>query len=241
MRHLSRTHRVSIAWLHEQHRRNRFDFKYVRSEEMAADIFTKSMPAPHKWKHARRLINVFESSDEFMDFFSPSPVGDSTPTLCVARCMSPFGSSSFSRFDTLHCSRSSSFAPTPLSHPNLAMSESRIPGGAVTANAEEVLVLARTAFREDCDLLVSILQARDTISANSYLNEDLQCIAKRYEAAEKELGLTMLRNPSTVAQRLCDPLWFRRMVVQSPRGFTFLAQRRRLFELHVSPCRTTPL
>ena len=60
MRHLSRTHRGSIAWLHDQYHRNRFDFRYVRSEEMAADIFTNSMPAPHRWKQARRLINVIE-------------------------------------------------------------------------------------------------------------------------------------------------------------------------------------
>ena len=48
MRHLSRTHRVSIAWLHEQYHRNSFEFAFVRSEEMFVDLFTESMPSPHK-------------------------------------------------------------------------------------------------------------------------------------------------------------------------------------------------
>ena len=46
MRHLSRTHRVSVAWLHEQYEREHFMFSYVRSCDMVADIFTKSIPAP---------------------------------------------------------------------------------------------------------------------------------------------------------------------------------------------------
>ena len=85
------------------------------------------------------------------------------------------------------------------------MSDTRPCGGAVVASAVEVLKLARTAFCEDCDLLVSILQASDTISANTYLNEDSPCITKRYAAGAKELGLKMLRNPVVVAQRLRDP------------------------------------
>ena len=50
------------------------------------------------------------------------------------------------------------------------------------------------------------MQARDTISANTYLNEDVQCIAKRNGAVGWDLGLKMLRNPTTVAHRLCDPV-----------------------------------
>ena len=42
MRHLSRTHRVSAAWLHEQHIRENFEFAYVSIDGTAAYIFTKS-------------------------------------------------------------------------------------------------------------------------------------------------------------------------------------------------------
>ena len=49
-----------------------------------------------------------------------------------------------------------------------------------------VLKRARRAFREDCALLVSLLQANDSISANTYLKEDLKCITQRYEPAAKE-------------------------------------------------------
>ena len=67
MRHVSRTHRVSIAWLHEQYHRNKFGFVYVRSEDMSADMLTKSTPSPHKWNPARRVINIFDSFDELID------------------------------------------------------------------------------------------------------------------------------------------------------------------------------
>ena len=98
------------------------------------------------------------------------------------------------------------------------MSDPHLHGGAVTANAEEVLTLARAVFREDCALLVSILQARDNISANTYLNEDSHGMAKRYEAVEKELGLNMLRKAGIVALRLRDPA----VVPQDGGDFAFL-------------------
>ena len=86
MRHLSRTHRVSVAWLHEQYHRERFNFKYVPSDCMAADIFTKSIIASHRWKHARRLINVCESIDELLDSISLADVSVAKTFLCVAVC-----------------------------------------------------------------------------------------------------------------------------------------------------------
>ena len=59
MRHLARTHRVSVAWLHEQHQREDFEFSYVDTDNMAADMFTKSIPNPQKWFEARKSIRVF--------------------------------------------------------------------------------------------------------------------------------------------------------------------------------------
>ena len=58
MRHLSRAHRVSVAWLHEQYERGNFTFTCVKSSDMAADIFTKSIPNPDGWRSARQKINV---------------------------------------------------------------------------------------------------------------------------------------------------------------------------------------
>ena len=57
MRHLSRTRRVSVAWLHEQHAREGFDFEDASTDGMAADIFTKSTHVLAKWTEARKLIN----------------------------------------------------------------------------------------------------------------------------------------------------------------------------------------
>ena len=64
MRHLSRTHRVSVAWLHEQYQRENFVFSYVTSSDMAADIFTKPISQPDVWSHARKKINVFGDLSE---------------------------------------------------------------------------------------------------------------------------------------------------------------------------------
>ena len=46
VRHLSRTHRVSAAWLHEQHVKENFDVDYVSTDGMAADLFTRSTHIP---------------------------------------------------------------------------------------------------------------------------------------------------------------------------------------------------
>jgi hypothetical protein len=42
MRYLHRTHRVSVAWLHEIFLSDEFTIKYEVSAKMAADIFTKA-------------------------------------------------------------------------------------------------------------------------------------------------------------------------------------------------------
>ena len=67
MRHRSRSHRVSVAWLHEQYMREAFEFAYIETDSMAADMFTKSLPNPAKWIHARKSICVFASTDELCD------------------------------------------------------------------------------------------------------------------------------------------------------------------------------
>ena len=57
MRHLGRTHKVDVAWLHERFESDDFELRYTESEQMAADIFTKGFSDPDKWTHACTLIN----------------------------------------------------------------------------------------------------------------------------------------------------------------------------------------
>ena len=86
MRHLSRTQRVSVAWLHEQYERESFTFTYVRPCDMVADMFTKSIPNPEGWCIARRKINVFSGLDELGEV--ASAVVD---TVCVTyECFQSF-------------------------------------------------------------------------------------------------------------------------------------------------------
>ncbi len=46
MRHLSRTHRVDVAWLHEVATSDDVCVGYERTDKMAADIYTKGSPTP---------------------------------------------------------------------------------------------------------------------------------------------------------------------------------------------------
>ena len=82
MRHLSRTHRVSVAWLHEQHVRENFQFGYVSTDGMAADIFAKSTHAPATWTEARKQINVFATMSELMPYAGLA--GDCSASTAVA-------------------------------------------------------------------------------------------------------------------------------------------------------------
>jgi len=59
MRHLNRTHKVDIAWLHERFQEPEFELVYTVTTEQAADIFTKGFTDRDKWRHAQSLINHF--------------------------------------------------------------------------------------------------------------------------------------------------------------------------------------
>ena len=63
MRHLQRTHGISISWLTEQLQRGEYDFNYCQSEDQAADIFTKPFLSLVKWDHARRLIGHYADKE----------------------------------------------------------------------------------------------------------------------------------------------------------------------------------
>merc|ERR1712074_178843 len=55
MRHLGRTHGITVAWLHETHSRVGFELVYASSAMMAADVFTKAFTNPHAWESACSL------------------------------------------------------------------------------------------------------------------------------------------------------------------------------------------
>ena len=62
IRHLGRTHRVDLAWLHEQFVSNSFKLMYCETNSMAADIFTKAFTNKEKWLDVCKPIGHVETS-----------------------------------------------------------------------------------------------------------------------------------------------------------------------------------
>ncbi len=59
MRHLNRTHGISMEWLLAEFERGRFVIQAIPSDSQAADIFTKAFMQAVKWKQNRVLMNHF--------------------------------------------------------------------------------------------------------------------------------------------------------------------------------------
>ena len=57
-RHFERTHRLASGFLHERIKRGDITVEYVKSAEMAADIYTKSFTNASVWEQALRNINI---------------------------------------------------------------------------------------------------------------------------------------------------------------------------------------
>ena len=76
MRHLERTHGISIVLSHEHFRKDHFVLLYEISHEMCADIHTKAFRTPLAWRRASMLINLLDPADltsqELADMVSPS-------------------------------------------------------------------------------------------------------------------------------------------------------------------------
>ena len=55
MRHLGRTHGISIQWLHDETTKDTCELHYIETSSMAADIFTKFFPQSKAstWTEAR--------------------------------------------------------------------------------------------------------------------------------------------------------------------------------------------
>ena len=63
MRHLGRTHRISVAWLHERFKEPQCQLHYCPTLSQCADIYTKAFENKDKWTHARRLISVMAPNE----------------------------------------------------------------------------------------------------------------------------------------------------------------------------------
>ena len=72
MRHIARTHRIDIAWLHEVYLSKQILMSYCPSDRQAADIFTKAFTDRLKFQEVARLI--CHMSDR--DFWHPSKKGE---------------------------------------------------------------------------------------------------------------------------------------------------------------------
>jgi hypothetical protein len=58
MRHMGRTHRVDLAFLHECLNIGHFSIEYCDTKRMAADVFTKAFRNSQKWEHATSLVGL---------------------------------------------------------------------------------------------------------------------------------------------------------------------------------------
>ena len=56
MKYLHRTHRVSVAWLHEIYESEQVEVEYELSSKMRAGMYTKASTDPAKWKTKKRLL-----------------------------------------------------------------------------------------------------------------------------------------------------------------------------------------
>ncbi|MFM7989438.1 MAG: hypothetical protein ACKPKO_60000, partial [Candidatus Fonsibacter sp.] len=57
MRYLGRTHRISVAWLHEVFRDPNLQLMYETSNNMCADIYTKGFTDTATWNGLLRAIS----------------------------------------------------------------------------------------------------------------------------------------------------------------------------------------
>ena len=76
MRHLERSHGISVAWMHDVFQANYVSLAYEVTAKMAADIHTKAFRDGLSWQHACQLINIFPpqqlNSQEIMDLMRPT-------------------------------------------------------------------------------------------------------------------------------------------------------------------------
>jgi hypothetical protein len=93
MRHMGRTHRVNVHWLHETFKHKWLDLVKTGTHCMRADIFTKGFDTLDKWIHALHLINHVDPGTFFVlnpgaevITFGAEPVPETGGGCGVARC-----------------------------------------------------------------------------------------------------------------------------------------------------------
>ena len=60
MKHLGRTHGVSVMWLHERYHEEPYLFQYIDTDQQAADVYTKGFADVAKWQQVCELVNVID-------------------------------------------------------------------------------------------------------------------------------------------------------------------------------------
>ena len=65
LRHLGRTHDVSVKWLSDTFRKeHQIELGYIASKEQCADIFTKAFEDVTRWEPALSLIVFFANREQ---------------------------------------------------------------------------------------------------------------------------------------------------------------------------------
>jgi hypothetical protein len=59
LRHISRTHKVNLGSLTEVFEDKHIQLSYIKTDDQAADIFTKALP-PQKWGAALAMLNIID-------------------------------------------------------------------------------------------------------------------------------------------------------------------------------------
>ena len=76
MRHLERTHGISIQWMHEIFQNDLIYLVYEVTSKMCADIHTKAFKDHMTWRRACMLINILSyddiSSDDMWSIMQPT-------------------------------------------------------------------------------------------------------------------------------------------------------------------------
>ena len=74
MRHMSRTQRISIAWIHERYISGDYVLINCHTDEMAADILTKSFSNKFKWDQNVKLLCMFSKDLKLLSGYVPKTV-----------------------------------------------------------------------------------------------------------------------------------------------------------------------
>ena len=109
MRFLARTHRVSVAWLHESFSQQNIGLMYEVSSRMCADICTKAFTEATKWQALCDYINIVDPKrlQQFLKDFSADEGKDDNVFCSVSVASST-------------PAMSSPFAPDPVRYDNTA-------------------------------------------------------------------------------------------------------------------------